>query len=87
VRSADALGWALTRAGRPREGVALARRALALGSRDPLFLLHAGLAARGAGDRAAARRWLARALADNPRFSPLWAPRARRALRALGRGA
>lgn len=81
VRSADALGWALNRAGRSRDGVRFARRALALGSRDPLLLTHAGLAARDAGKPRLARRWLRRALADNPRFSPLWAPRARRALR------
>jgi hypothetical protein len=83
VRSADARGWALTRAGHPRDGLAWARRALSLGSRDPMFLLHAGLAARAAGRPALARRWLTRALADNPRFSPLWAPRARRALEGL----
>jgi tetratricopeptide (TPR) repeat protein len=46
VRSADALGWALTRAGRPAQGLRWARRALRLGSRDPLFRLHAGIAAR-----------------------------------------
>ena len=84
VRSADAMGWALTRAGRPRRGLAWARRALRLGSRDPMFLVHAGLSARAAGRTAPARRWLTRALGDNPRFSPLWAPRARRALRSLG---
>jgi tetratricopeptide (TPR) repeat protein len=49
VRSADALGWALTRSGRRAEGLRWARRALALGSADPVFLAHAGLA----GDRAA----------------------------------
>jgi tetratricopeptide (TPR) repeat protein len=80
VRSADALGWALTRAGRPTEGLTYAKRALALGSRDALFLYHAGIAARDARDRAAARRYLARALAGNERFSALHAPRARRAL-------
>jgi len=83
VRSADALGWALTRAGRPRTGLTYARRALALGSRDPLFLYHAGIAARGAGQRALARDYLGRALSANPRFSPLHAPRARWALREL----
>jgi Flp pilus assembly protein TadD len=51
VRSADALGWALTRAGRPREGLDWARRALRLGSRDPLFRLHAGVAASRLGLR------------------------------------
>jgi tetratricopeptide (TPR) repeat protein len=81
VRSADALGWALTAAGRPRAGLTWARRALRLGSRDPLFLYHAGMAARVAGDPTQARTWLRRALELNPRFSPLYAPRARRALR------
>jgi tetratricopeptide (TPR) repeat protein len=84
VRSADALGWALTRSGDPRGGARWARRALRLGSRDAMFLYHAGMAARAAGERPAARRWLTRALASNPRFSPLYAPRAARALREVG---
>jgi Flp pilus assembly protein TadD len=83
VRSADALGWALASAGRPRTGVVWARRALRLGSRDSLFLYHAGMAALRAGDRGDARRWLGQALSVNPRFSPLYAPRARRALETL----
>ena len=83
VRSADALGWALTRAGRPDRGLRYARRALALGSRDPLFLYHAGVSAKAAGRPVAARRYLERSLSPNPRFSPLHAPRARRALEGL----
>ena len=83
VRSADALGWALTRAGRPASGLAYAHRALRLGSRDPLFLYHAGIAARDAGRAGEARGLLRRALSLNPRFSPLHAPRARAALEAL----
>jgi tetratricopeptide (TPR) repeat protein len=83
VRSADALAWALTRAGRPSEGLAYARRALRLGSRDALFLYHAGMAARAAGEPGAARGLLSRALGANPNFSPLHAPVARRALRRL----
>ena len=83
VRSADALGWALTRSGKPRQGLVWGRRALALGSRDPLFLFHAGISARVAGRHDLARTWLARSLADNPRFSSLWAPRARRALEGV----
>jgi tetratricopeptide (TPR) repeat protein len=81
LRSADALGWALTAAGHPRPGLVWARRALRLGSRDPMFLYHAGMSARAAGDLADARLWLHRALARNPHFSPLYAPRAERALR------
>jgi tetratricopeptide (TPR) repeat protein len=84
VRSADALGWALTAAGRPVAGLAWAHRALRLGSRDPLFLYHAGMAARAAGRSGEARTLLGRALSLNPRFSPLYAPRAQRALRSLG---
>src|SRR4051794_3010209 len=81
VRSADALGWALTSAGRPREGLHWARRALRLGSRDPMFLYHAGSSALRAGDRAAGGRWLRASLRLNPRFSPLYGPRAERSLR------
>lgn len=83
IASADALGWALSRAGRPREGLRYARRAVRLGTRDPLLLVHAGLIAKAAGRRDLAARWLRRAVAENPNFSPLWAPRARRALRSL----
>ena len=83
VRAADALGWALTRAGRPAQGLAWARRSLAIGSRYPLFLYHAGIAARDSGKTREAQRYLRRALAVNPRFSPLHAPRARAALEAL----
>src|SRR4051794_39892183 len=52
VRSADALGGALTATGRPRAGFAWAERALRLGSRDPMFLYHAGMAARAAAGEA-----------------------------------
>ena len=68
VRAADALGWALTRAGRPGEGLAYARRALRLGSRDPLLLYHAGVSAKAAGRPELARRYLSRALGANPRL-------------------
>jgi len=83
VRSADALGWSLTRAGRPEDGVSWARRALRLGSRDPMFLYHAGISARAARRHDLARTYLARSLELNPRFSALYAPRARRALAEL----
>ena len=83
VTSADALGYALTRAGRPEAGLRYARIALRLGTRSPSFHYHAGMAALGAGREGAARRHLETALALNPRFSPVDAPRARRALATL----
>jgi hypothetical protein len=89
VRSADALGWALTRAGQPAEGLRWSVRALRLGSRDALFLLHAGVAAEqavklapqaaGAKLRREAHRYLAASLASHP--PPYWAAKARAALR------
>ncbi|HEX8856609.1 MAG TPA: tetratricopeptide repeat protein, partial [Thermoleophilaceae bacterium] len=81
VRSADALGWAYTRAGRPGAGLRWAQRALRLGSRDPMFLFHAGMAARAAGRLDCARAYLARSLELNPRFNPLYARQAQEALR------
>ena len=84
VRSADALGWALTRTGRAVAGLRWSKRALKLGSRDATFLYHAGMAARSAGRLGLARAYLSKAVALNPRFSPLYGPRARRALRELG---
>lgn len=57
--------------------------ALRTGWRDPLVRYYAGMAAKAAGRPELARRWLAQALALNPRFSPLHAPRAKRALRAV----
>ncbi|MEA2219314.1 MAG: hypothetical protein QOJ35_1940 [Solirubrobacteraceae bacterium] len=83
TRSADALGWALTRGGRPVEGYAWGRRALRLGSRDASMLYHAGMSAAAARRAPAARALLRRAIALNPRFSALYGPRAERALRKL----
>jgi tetratricopeptide (TPR) repeat protein len=70
VRSADALGWALTRSGRPAAGYRFARRALALGSRDATFRLHAGIAATRAGESTAAARHLAIAAAARAALTP-----------------
>src|SRR3954467_14819399 len=80
VRSADALEWALTRSGDPRAGMVWARRALKLGSRDPLFLNHAGLTALAAGRRTRGIRELRLALAHGLDGWPWQAARARRAL-------
>ncbi len=83
VRSADALGWALTRSGHPAHGLRWSQRALRLGSRDPMFLFHGAVAARAVGRVSLERSLLERSLAENPHFSPLYAPQARRMLEAL----
>jgi tetratricopeptide (TPR) repeat protein len=70
IRSADALGWALTRAGDARGGLHWARRALRTGSRDPLFRLHAGVAALRVGLRDESARHLALALKGEAALSP-----------------
>jgi tetratricopeptide (TPR) repeat protein len=72
-----ALGWVLTRAGRCGEADRHATRSLRLGTRDPLMLFHAGMAAACAGRPAAARARIAAAVRLNPAFSLRWAPVAR----------
>ncbi|MDQ3934772.1 MAG: hypothetical protein M3340_09110, partial [Actinomycetota bacterium] len=76
-------GWALARAGRPAEAIRYAREAMRLGTPEPMFLYHGGMAAAQAGRDALARRWLGRLLRENAGFSPLHEPRARRALAGL----
>ncbi len=84
VRSADALGWALTRAGKPGRGPAARSTGAAPRlARPGASTTTPGMAARGAGRAGLARRELRRALALNPSFSPLHAARARRALESL----
>lgn len=80
VTSADALGWALTRAGRPHAGLRWSRRALRLGSLDPGFRYHAGLAAMAAGHRAEGRRHLRLAIRHGLAAHPLHLRRAEREL-------
>ena len=84
VRTADALAWANHRAGRNDEAARLSAEALRLGSRDPLFLFHAGMIARAMGDEGTARRQLTDALAIDPGFSPTAVAAARAALEELG---
>jgi hypothetical protein len=81
VRSADALGWALTRSGRANEGLRWARRALKMGSLDPSLRYHAGMAALAAGRRAEGRRNLRLAIAHGLAAQPFHLQRAQEALR------
>lgn len=80
VDMADAYAWALHVNGRHADARRWSDEALELGTRNALFHYHAGLISRSLGDEGGARRHLAEALAINPHFSPLLAPRAREAL-------
>ena len=84
VRAADALGWALHRAGREDEAWQRATEALRLGSRDPRFHYHAGAIAQARGDDAVARRYLEQALATDPGFSATDVIAARQLLDRIG---
>ena len=79
---ADALGWALHRAGRDREALGYATRANRFGGRNAGFRYHLGMIELALDHRAEARRQLGTALKINPYFSVLQAPIARRALAA-----
>ncbi|MEU2989212.1 tetratricopeptide repeat protein [Streptomyces griseoincarnatus] len=85
---ADALGWALHRAGKDEEALPFAVRATegpkGGGVRSALFAYHRGTIERSLERHGAARRHLTEALQINPWFSPLRAPRAKEALARLG---
>lgn len=81
---ADALGWALHRAGKSQEGLGYAERAVGTGVRNASYAYHLGVIQRQLEDYGPARRHLEEAVRTNPAFSPLAAPLARQALDALG---
>ncbi len=83
IYTSDTLAWALYRNGRVAEAREAARRALRLGTRDPLLLYHIGVIAAAAGDRDDAARWLAAALAGPAALGPRRVREARAALDAL----
>ncbi|MGV9555015.1 tetratricopeptide repeat protein [Streptomyces sp. NPDC003522] len=88
IEVADALGWALHRAGRHEEGLRYAVIATDRAHRGTVrsapYLYHRGMIERRVGREGAARRHLEEALRINPSFSPLHARTARAALVALG---
>ncbi|MER5468891.1 hypothetical protein [Streptomyces sp. NPDC002685] len=88
IAAADALGWALHRAGDNGEALRFAVRAMDKEHggrvRSALYAYHRGQIERDLGQSGPARRHLAEALRINPSFSPLLAPAAREALAALG---
>ncbi|QNP72436.1 tetratricopeptide repeat protein [Streptomyces roseirectus] len=88
IAVADALGWALYRAGQPKKALWYASIATdgtkGGGVRSAPYVFHRGVIERELGKHGPARRHLADALRINPAFSPLWAPRARAELAAVG---
>ncbi|MEW1722745.1 tetratricopeptide repeat protein [Streptomyces sp. NPDC093109] len=81
---ADALGWALYRAGQEKEALPYAKKASEQGVRNALFAYHRGEIERSLGMEGAARRHIEEALRTDPHFSPLLVPRALDALDELG---
>jgi len=83
IYAQDTLAWAAAMAGHWDE----ARRATMLATRydteDPIVQFHAGMIALHFGERAEAKRRLARALELNPNFHPFYADQARQTLATL----
>ena len=86
VHVADAYAWALYANGDYRRASALSAEALRLGTRNALFLFHAGMIRLRLGDEAAARSFLRQARDVNPSFSVRWSPVLRDTLSRLGDG-
>ena len=84
VLVADALAWALHRAGHDTEALGYAQKADRLGWKNATFAYHRGMIELALGHKAQARTQLSRALKINPHFSVLQAPAARRALIQAG---
>jgi hypothetical protein len=70
VFTADALGWALTRAGRATEAMPYMREATSLGTASVAVQTHAAAALAATGDADAARQMLQRVLDRNPWTAP-----------------
>ncbi|MFJ4952199.1 tetratricopeptide repeat protein [Streptomyces sp. NPDC088760] len=88
IEVADALGWALHRAGEDQEALPYATAATdeakGGGVRSALYAFHRGVIEAELERYGPARRYLEEALRINPYFSPLGVPVAREALRTLG---
>jgi tetratricopeptide (TPR) repeat protein len=85
IYGADALAWSALKASQLPQAQEAIKQALRLGTQDPMLYYHAGMIAEAAGHNAASRAYLARAIDLSPRFDPLQAPLAKRALEKLNR--
>ena len=84
VYTADALAWALHKAGRDAEALPHLQDALRLGTGDALLHYHAAEILAATGDTARARTEVTAALATNPDFSFALAPAAQALAARLG---
>ena len=84
VLVADALGWALHRAGQDEKALAYATKANRLGWKNATFAYHQGEIERALGRKDDARKHLTAALKINPHFDRVQAPKATAALTTLG---
>ena len=83
IKAADVLAWTLYKTGQYQEAQSTIRKALRLGTKEPLLLYHAGMIHYKAGQRAKAKEFLSQALDLNPQFSIRHVPIARRVLEEL----
>jgi tetratricopeptide (TPR) repeat protein len=84
IYTADAVAWALYKAGQFDQALTYANAALAMGTQDASLFYHAGMIQKALSNSSAARDDLQKAIAINSHFSPLQAPIAQRALSELG---
>jgi tetratricopeptide (TPR) repeat protein len=84
IFGSDGLAWALHRNGRSADALPHAREAVRLGTRSAVLRYHLGAIEAAAGQKDAARKDLAVALAITPHFSVAEAPKARTLLASLG---
>jgi Flp pilus assembly protein TadD len=81
----DLLAWSLHKNDQNEEARDAIEKALKLGTKDAKLFYHAGMIHRALGDKEKAANFLARALATNPHFHPLFADRAAQTLKELQR--
>jgi len=80
----DALSWVEYKRGSLDAALKASQEALKTGAKEPLLLYHAGVIERASGNVEGGRKLLESALSLNPRFDPVQAPAARKALDEMG---
>ncbi|HMV99844.1 MAG TPA: tetratricopeptide repeat protein [Acidobacteriota bacterium] len=80
IYGADAVAWTALKARKVIEAQTAIQQALRLGTQDAMLFYHAGMIELAAGNKSAARKYLGDALKLNPKFDPLQATIAQKAL-------